>query len=102
MTASGTSNKLHLSGCGGEENENFSSVKELLLDVEGAQESQRTHSLRLSIARWSPTHFTEAEPETTIGAINIRGSSKRTADSAGLKESEVGMHRLKKAQRAGQ
>ena len=50
MTVSGTSNKLDLSGCGGEEDENLSSVKELLLDVEGAQESQRT-GLRLNGAK---------------------------------------------------
>ena len=47
-----------------------------------------SHSLRSFIARWSPTHFTETEPEIITNVINIRGSFKRTADSAGLNESE--------------
>jgi len=51
---------------------------------------------------WSPTHFTDAEPETTTGATDIRDSSKRTADSAGLNEGGEGVHRLEKARRAGQ
>ena len=42
--------------------------------------------LRWPIAIWSATHFTDAEPETTTGATDIRDSSKRTADTAGLNE----------------
>jgi len=45
---------------------------------------------------------TDAEPETTTGATDIRDSSKRTADSAGLNEGGEGVHRLEKARRAGQ
>lgn len=51
ITISSISNKLDLNKCGGEENENLSFVKELLLDVEKAQKSQRTHFLRSFIAR---------------------------------------------------
>jgi len=60
------------------------------------------HSLRSPVAMWSLTHFTDAEPETTTGATDIRDSSKRTADSAGLNEGGEGVHRLEKARRAGQ
>jgi len=60
------------------------------------------HSLRSPVAMWSPTHFTDAEPETTAGATDIRNSFKRTADSACLNEDREGVHRLEKARRAGQ
>ena len=51
---------------------------------------------------WSPTSSTDAEPVTTIGAIDIRDSSKRTADSAGLNESGESTHRLEKIRCAGE
>ena len=51
---------------------------------------------------WSPTHFTDAEPETTTGATDIRDSSKRKAGSAGLDEGGESGHRLEKVRRAGQ
>ncbi len=60
------------------------------------------HSLRSPIARLRPTHFTDAEHETTTGATNIRDSSKRKADSAGLDEDGEGMHRLEKVRYTGQ
>ncbi len=37
-----------------------------------------------------------------INATDIRGSSKRTVDNAGLNEGGEGIYRLKKAQREGQ
>ncbi|KAK3169258.1 hypothetical protein OEA41_008641 [Lepraria neglecta] len=55
------------------------------------------YSLRSPIAMWSPTHFTDAEPETTTGATDIRDYSKRTADRARLNEGGEGVHRLEKA-----
>ncbi|KAK3174026.1 hypothetical protein OEA41_001270 [Lepraria neglecta] len=48
---------------------------------------------------WSLTSPTKAEPVLAIDATDIRDSSKRTADSAGLNESGR-VHRLKKARRA--
>ena len=39
---------------------------------------------------------------TAMSATDIRDSSKRTADSAGLNEGREGGHRLEKAWRAGQ
>jgi len=39
---------------------------------------------------------------TTIGAINIRDSFKRTANSASLNENKEDRHRLEKTWRAGQ
>ena len=51
---------------------------------------------------WSPTRLTEVEPVTATGATNVRDSSKRTADSAGLNEGGEGVYRLEKARRAGQ
>jgi len=51
---------------------------------------------------WSSTDPTDAEPVTAIGATDIRDSSKRTADSAGLNEGGEDEHRLEKARRAGQ
>ena len=61
-----------------------------------------SHTLSDRLLRDGAQHITDAEPETTIGVINIRGSFKRTADSAGLNEIGEGIHRLKKAQREGQ
>ncbi len=60
------------------------------------------YSLRSPIAMWSPTHFTNAEPDTTTGATDIRGSSKRTAVTAGLNDGSESVHPLEKARRAGQ
>ena len=51
---------------------------------------------------WSPTRLMEAEPVTATGVTNIRDSSKRTADNAGLNEDGEGIHRLEKARRTGQ
>ena len=51
---------------------------------------------------WSPTNPTDVEPATAIDATDIRRSSKRTADSAGLDEGGEGVQRLEKARRAGQ
>ena len=51
---------------------------------------------------WSPTHLTEVKPVTATGATNVRDSSKRTADSAGLNEGEEDVYRLKKARHTGQ
>ena len=51
---------------------------------------------------WSPATHTDVEPVIAIDATEIRGSSKRTADNAGLSESGEYVHRLKKAQRTGQ
>lgn len=53
------------------------------------------YSLRSPISMWSPTHFTDAEPETIIGATDIRDSYKRTADRARLNDGGEGVHRLK-------
>lgn len=54
-----------------------------------------------SPSMWSPTHLTEAEPVTATGATNVRDSSKRTADCAGLNKGGEGVHRLEKARRTG-
>ena len=48
---------------------------------------------------WSPT---DVEPVTAMDATDIQGSSKRTADSAGLNEGGEGLHRLEKARQACQ
>ncbi len=45
---------------------------------------------------------TNVEPVIAMDATDIRGSSKRTADSAGLNKGGEGVHRLEKARRAGQ
>ena len=45
---------------------------------------------------WSPTDPTDAERETAKDATDIRDSSKRTADSAGLNESGESKHRSEK------
>lgn len=42
---------------------------------------------------WSPIGPTDAEPVTAIGATDIRDSSKRTANSAGLNEGDERTHR---------
>jgi len=60
------------------------------------------YSLRSPVAMWSPTHSTDAEPETTTGATDIRDSSKRRAGIAGLDEGGESGHRLEKVRRAGQ
>ncbi len=60
------------------------------------------YSLRSPVAKWSPTHLTDAEPKTTTGATDIRDSSKRKAGSAGLNKGGEGVHRLEKARRTGQ
>ena len=51
---------------------------------------------------WSPKNPTDVEPTTAMDATDIRRSSKRTADSAGLDEGGEGVQRLEKARRAGQ
>lgn len=51
---------------------------------------------------WSRTRPTDAEPVKAMGATDIRDSSKRTADTAGLNEGGECVHRLEKARRAGQ
>ena len=51
---------------------------------------------------WSPTSPTDVEPVTAMDATDIRGSSKRTADSAGLNEGGEGVQGLEKARREGQ
>lgn len=48
---------------------------------------------------WSPTHFIDAE--ITIGATDIRDSSKRKAASAGLDEGRESGYRLEKVRRIG-
>ena len=48
---------------------------------------------------WSPT---DVEPVTAMDATDIQGSSKRTADTAGLNEDGEVVHRLEKARRPGQ
>jgi len=58
------------------------------------------YNLRSPVARLSPTLSTGAE--TTIGATNIRASSKRKVGSAGLDEGGASGHRSEKVQRAGQ
>ena len=42
----------------------------------------------------------DVEPATAMDATDVRGSSKRTADSIGLKEGGESRHRLEKARRA--
>ena len=50
---------------------------------------------------WSPTSPTDVEPVTAMDATDIRLSSKRTADSAGLNEDGEGVQGLKKARGEG-
>ena len=51
---------------------------------------------------WSPTGSTDAEPVTAIDATDIRDSSKRTADKAGLNDGGESTHRLEKVRCAGE
>lgn len=51
---------------------------------------------------WSPTSPTDVKPMTAMDAIDIRGSSKRTADGVDLNEGGEGVYGLKKALRADQ
>jgi len=60
------------------------------------------YTLRSPIATVSPIYFTDAAPETTTGATDIRNSSKRKAGSAGLDGGGKSGHRLEKFRRAGQ
>lgn len=46
---------------------------------------------------WSPIGPTDVEPVTAIGATNIRNSSKRPADSAGLNEGGESTHRSERS-----
>ena len=60
------------------------------------------HSLRSPIAILSSIYSTDAEPETTTGATDIRDTSKRKAGSAGLDEGGESGHRLEKFRRTSQ
>ncbi len=51
---------------------------------------------------WSPTSPTDAVPVRAMDATDIRGSSKRTADSAGLNEGGEDVQELEKARLEGQ
>ena len=50
---------------------------------------------------WSLATYTDVEPVIAMDATDIRGSSKRIVDNAGLNESREYVNRLKKAQRVG-
>ena len=51
---------------------------------------------------WSPTIPIDGERVTAIDPTDIRGSFKRTANNAGLREGGEGVYRLEKARCEGQ